>query len=65
VLASLGAPGPEPVSLALVRAVVTWFGRGGYPSVDVSPHVVLAPAVLDAARADVLGLRRVSLPTRP
>ncbi|MFK5635835.1 hypothetical protein [Ornithinimicrobium sp. LYQ103] len=65
VLAPLGAPGPEPVTLAMVRAVVTWFGRGGYPTVDVSPQVVLPPAVLDAARADVLGRRQVSLPTRP
>ena len=65
VLEPLGAPGPEPVSLALVRAVVTWFGREGYPSVDVSAEVTLPGAVLDAARADVLGARRVSLPTRP
>ncbi|GGK76459.1 hypothetical protein [Ornithinimicrobium pekingense] len=62
---ALGAPGPEPVTLALVRAVVTWFGREGYPSVDVSDEVTLPGPVLDAARADVLGHRRVSLPTRP
>ncbi|GAA1184857.1 hypothetical protein GCM10009584_28660 [Ornithinimicrobium humiphilum] len=64
-LEPLGAPGPEPVALALVRAVVTWFGREGYPSVDVSPEVALPGAVLDAARADVLGRTIVSLPTRP
>lgn len=64
-LEPLGAPGPEPVSLALVRAVVTWFGRAGYPSVEVSDGVTLPGAVLDAAGADVLGARRVSLPTRP
>ncbi len=64
-LEALGAPGPEAVSLALVRAVVAWFGREGYPSVDVSSEVALPGAVLDAARADVLGERRVSLPTRP
>ncbi len=65
VLEPLGAPGPEPVSLALVRAVVTWSGREGYPRVDVAPDVGLPGAVLDAARADVLAGRRVSLPTRP
>lgn len=64
-LEPLGAPGPEPVALALVRAVVTWFGREGHPSVDVSEAVSLPGPVLDAARADVLGSRRVSLPTRP
>ena len=62
---TLGAPGPEPVALALVRAVVTWFGREGYPSVEVSAEVTLPGPVLDAARADVLSHRRVSLPTRP
>ncbi len=61
----LGAPGPEPVALALVRALVTWFGREGHPCVDVSDEVTLPGPVLDAARADVLGARRVSLPTRP
>jgi hypothetical protein len=62
---ALGGPGPEPVTLALVRAVVTWLGREGYTSVDVSAEVTLLGPVLDAARADVLGARRVSLPTRP
>ena len=55
----------EPVTLALVRAVVTWGGREGHPCVDVAPEVVLPGPVLDAARADVLSARRVSLPTRP
>jgi hypothetical protein len=65
VVEAVGAPGPEPVTLALVRAVVSWFGREGYPSVDVSAEVSLSGPVLDAARADVLGARHVSLPTRP
>lgn len=56
---------PEPVTLAMVRAVVTWGGREGFPAVEVAPDLQLPPAVLDAARADVLGQRRVSLPTRP
>lgn len=55
----------EAVCLALVRAVVTWFGREGYLAVDVAPEVRVPPAVLDAARADVLPQRRISLPTRP
>lgn len=57
--------GSEAVTLALVRAVVTWGGREGFPCVDVSPEVALPGPVLDAARADVIGHRRVSLPTRP
>lgn len=61
----LGSPGPEPVALALVRELVTWFGREGHLSVDVGDEVILPGPVLDAARADVLGARRVSLPTRP
>ena len=64
-LEALGGPGVEPVALALVRAVVSWFGHEGFLSVEVAPDVTLPPAVLDAARADVLGARRVSLPTRP
>ncbi|SOC54241.1 hypothetical protein [Ornithinimicrobium cerasi] len=56
---------PEAVALALVRTVVTWGGREGFRAVDVAPWVQLPAAVLDAARADVLGQRRVSLPTRP
>ncbi|MGC5584864.1 hypothetical protein ACQE98_12655 [Ornithinimicrobium sp. W1679] len=55
----------EAVALALVRTVVTWFGRQGHLSVDVADDVRLPAAVLDAARADVLPRRRVSLPTRP
>lgn len=54
----------EGVALALVRAVVAWFGREGYPAVDVAPEVSLPAPVLDAARADVLSQRRISLPTR-
>lgn len=57
--------GEEPVALALVRAIVTWGGREGHPCVDVSPEVVLPGPVLDAARADVIEHRRISLPTRP
>ncbi|GAA5162652.1 hypothetical protein [Ornithinimicrobium tianjinense] len=57
--------GPEAVALALVRSVVTWGGREGFRTVEVAPHLQLPGAVLDAARADVLGVRRVSLPTRP
>jgi hypothetical protein len=56
---------PEAVALALVRAVVTWGGREGFRVVEVAPWVRLPPAVLDAARADVVEQRRVSLPTRP
>lgn len=55
----------EAVILALVRGVVAWAGREGYPAVDVAADVRLPTAVLDAARADVLAHRRVSLPTRP
>lgn len=55
----------EAVALALVRAVVTWGAREGYACVDVLPEVELPGPVLDAARADVRGHRRVSLPTRP
>ena len=55
----------EGVALALVRAVVSWFGREGYLAVDVAPEVRVPASVLDAARADVVGQRRVSLPTRP
>lgn len=55
----------EAVCLALVRAVVSWFGREGYLAVDVAPEVRLPAPVLDAARADVLSRQRVSLPTRP
>ena len=55
----------EPVCLALVRAVVTWGGREGHPHVEVSSDVTLPGAVLDAARADVLSARRITLPTRP
>lgn len=55
----------EAVALALVRAVVTWFGREGYLAVDVAPEVRVPASVLDAARADVLAQRRISLPTRP
>lgn len=62
---TLTAPSEEAVALALVRAVVTWFGREGYLAVDVSPEVKVPPSVLDAARADVLTHRRISLPTRP
>lgn len=64
-LAALGDLPAEAVTLALVRAVVTWFGREGFYAVDVAPEVELPAAVLDAARADVLPQRRVSLPTRP
>lgn len=49
----------------MVRTVVSWFGRQGHLSVDVADDVRLPAAVLDAARADVLPRRRVSLPTRP
>lgn len=56
---------PEPVTLALVRTIVTWGGREGFPAIEVAPDLQLPAAVLDAARADVLGQRRVSLPTRP
>lgn len=63
-LEALGAPGTEPVGLALVRAVVAWAGREGHPAVDVSPDVSLPAAVLDAARADVEVGRRITLPTR-
>lgn len=59
-----GHVGPEAVALALVRAVVTWGGREGFAAVDVAGDVQLPGPVLDAARADVLGQRRVSLPTR-
>lgn len=55
----------EAVALAMVRTVVSWFGRQGHLSVDVADDVRLPAAVLDAARADVLPRRRVSLPTRP
>ncbi|MGD8151007.1 hypothetical protein [Ornithinimicrobium sp. Y1694] len=55
----------EAVALALVRAVVTWGGREGFASVEVAPSIDLPASVLDAARADVLSQRRVSLPTRP
>lgn len=57
--------GPEAVALALVRAIVTWGGREGFRTVEVAPHVHLPGSVLDAARADVVEQRRVSLPTRP
>lgn len=65
VLEPLGELSREAVALALVRAVVSWFGREGFYAVDVSPAVSLPGAVLDAARADVTQGRRVSLPTRP
>lgn len=65
VLEPLGEVSPEAVSLALVRGVVSWFGREGFYAVDVAPEVVLPAPVLDAARADVTQGRRVSLPTRP
>lgn len=55
----------EATCLALVRAMVGWFGREGYLSVEVAPDVEVPAPVLDAARADVLAGRRVSLPTRP
>lgn len=55
----------EAVSLALVRAVVDWCGQRGHAGVDVAPQVHLPPAVLDAARADVVTRPLVSLPTRP
>lgn len=64
-LEALGSPGPEPIALALVRTVVSWFGHEGFLAVEVAHDVALPPAVLDAARADVLGAHRVSLPTRP
>lgn len=63
-LEALGAPGEEAVGLALVRAVVAWAGREGHPGVEVAPGLVLPPAVLDAARADVVAGRLVTLPTR-
>lgn len=65
VLEPLGELPAEGVALALVRAVVAWFGREGFYAVDVAPEVVLPAPVLDAARADVTQGRRVSLPTRP
>ena len=65
VLEPLGELPTEAVALALVRAVVSWFGREGFYAVDVAPEVEVPPAVLDAARADVIQGRRVSLPTRP
>lgn len=65
VLEALGELSPEAVALALVRAVVTWFGREGFYAVDVAPEVRLPAAVLDAARADITEQHRVSLPTRP
>lgn len=55
----------EGITLAMVREIVTWAGREGHHCVDVAPGVTLPGAVLDAARADVLAGRRVSLPTRP
>ena len=64
VLEPLGDLPSEAVALALVRAVVTWCGREGFYAVDVAPDVVVPPAVLDAARADVTEGRQVSLPTR-
>lgn len=64
-LEPLGAPGPEAVALALVRAVVDWAGRAGHPAVDVDGEVTLPPSVLDAARADVRDGRRLRLPSRP
>lgn len=65
ILQPLGELPPEAVALALVRAVVSWFGREGFSAVDVAPELTVPPAVLDAARADVAQGRRVSLPTRP
>lgn len=63
-LEALGAPGPEAVGLALVRAVVAWAGHAGHPGVELSPSLALPPAVLDAARADVVAERLLRLPTR-
>lgn len=65
VLEALGEPEPEAVALALVREVVAWARTDGYAAVEVAPEVRIAAAVLDAARADVRPVRRVSLPTRP
>ncbi|QFG68553.1 hypothetical protein [Ornithinimicrobium pratense] len=65
ILEPLGELPPEAVALALVRGVVSWFGREGFYAVDVAPELPVPPAVLDAARADVAQGRRVSLPTRP
>lgn len=58
-------PWAEAVTLALVRGIVSWARREGYPAVEVAHDVRLPTAVLDGARADVLPLRRVSLPTSP
>ena len=55
----------EAICLAMVRTIVTWFGRQGYLAVRVASQVRLPAAVLNAARADVLAGRRISLPTRP
>lgn len=65
ILEPLGELPPEAVALAMVRAVVSWFGRAGFDAVDVAPELTLPAAVLDAARADVTHGRQVSLPTRP
>lgn len=64
-LEALGDADPEAVALALVRRIVIWFGRAGYPAVEVSTEVRLPGPVLDAARADVVAGRRISLPTCP
>lgn len=55
----------EAVTLALVRGVVAWARREGYPALEVAHDLRLPSAVLDGARADVLEHRRVSLPTSP
>lgn len=64
-LEPLGELAPDAVALALVRAVVTWAGGEGFGAVEVAAGVVVPAAVLDAARADVVEARTVSLPTRP
>ncbi|AXH95310.1 hypothetical protein [Ornithinimicrobium avium] len=64
-LEALGEPGPEAVTLALVRTIVDWAGCDGHPGVDVDGAVTLPGPVLDAVRADVRVRRHLRLPTGP